>query len=281
MQTQRWTWVFGSLVGVLGGCSTVGDAASTPFYVADLAVFMVSLGTVDMGLSDTVRTAVDKGEVSFRGRIGAPPEEMVRGMSAGVAQAGGNYAGSKGNYAAQSQLTAASQSILSNGASASASSEPPIQEATPSRLVMSARPSGACQRNMRFLDAVVPAATNEEINDFRGKAINTDVMADMRRARRQGYTPSTATKAIFSQAREYDKAAAEALRTASLTDALGNSDDDFLVQLKGGTLSVKDCLGIRNNALCQAIRMRIAAVVTRAEAAEFVCHGTAGTFPPA
>lgn len=64
-----------------------------------------------------------------------------------------------------------------------------------------------------------------------------------------------------------------------MTDALGNSDDEFLIKLKDNSLRVGNCAGIRNSALCHAIRMRIAPVATRAEGAEFICHANAGTYP--
>lgn len=135
-----------------------------------------------------------------------------------------------------------------------------------------------CHSDMSFLSARLPQTANPEIRDIINKMLSTDISTVMKSATSQGFSPEDAVKATMQQARVYDESARQAVSTASQTDALGNSDDEFLASIKSGKLNLDKCDGIRNSALCSAAISKIGAVFNRAIAAEMTCHIRAKTW---
>ena len=94
----------------------------------------------------------------------------------------------------------------------------------------------------------------------------------MRMANQSGIPPREAVKQSLDQAKSHEDTAREALATASMVDAFGATDEEFLRAINNGTINVTSCEGIRNGSLCAAILNKYAAIASRATAANFNCH---------
>ncbi len=157
------------------------------------------------------------------------------------------------------------------------SSNDVITETQPPRRETNGMASG-CRTNTSYLGARIPNFRVSELQEQRRNALSENIMLAMQRAKQQGYAPNQAVTAALQQAREFDKTAKEALRTAASVDAIGTTDEEFLAKLNNRSLDVPNCDNMRNSALCVAIVNKIAAITTRAVAAEMQCHIRAGTW---
>jgi hypothetical protein len=148
-----------------------------------------------------------------------------------------------------------------------------------SNAVGSSDSSDTCRSTTDFLSDRLPPLGPPELEKVRQELLGNNIQNNMKEANRQGFTHADAVQAAFNQAKEYDRAAKEALGTATDTDAFGTTDEEFSRLLKNGSLSVSRCEGIRNNALCAAITFRMSALTFRAIASEMECHLRANSWP--
>lgn len=129
----------------------------------------------------------------------------------------------------------------------------------------------SCQETTTFLDPRFPHFSDAGLENVRQMAVSMNILDTMRRACTQGKGAASAIQASLDQARQNDNAAHSAVTTASMTDDLGTTDEDFLQKLKSNALTTPNCEGVHNAALCAAISNKITAVALRAMAAEMRC----------
>lgn len=135
--------------------------------------------------------------------------------------------------------------------------------------------NSTCQPTMAFLASRIPSFSAPELQSGRQSILAENVRTAMSKARAQGFTSQGAIKASLDQAKEFDRVSREAAQCASDVDALGATDDEFLAAMRQGR-APNACTGIRNSCLCAGILNRMAAVGSRALAAEMQCFARSG-----
>jgi hypothetical protein len=133
--------------------------------------------------------------------------------------------------------------------------------------------SSTCNSNLRHLSVRIPNFTDPNISQLRTMLLETDIRQTIAAAKQQGYGPNQAVDASLQQARENDRVARQGAECASDVDAWGTTDEAFYQAISAGRIDRNIiCQGIRNSCLCAAIINKMAAVGTRAIAAEMQCY---------
>lgn len=133
------------------------------------------------------------------------------------------------------------------------------------------KPGTGCEKNLSYLSSRLKKFSPAMINQVREAILATDMIVMMSTINQQGLSPQVAIQQSLQQADAFDKTAAEALSTAEQVDAFGASDAEFEKAIKSGKLSVTNCSGIRDSALCTAIINKYGAIASRAAAANLMC----------
>lgn len=145
-----------------------------------------------------------------------------------------------------------------------------ITAANQSEAPRQAAPAQSCRPTLAFLDSRLPRFSASEINGIRQQILQQSVTGAIALAKQQGHSMESATKAALAQAREHDRVSRESAQCAADVDAMGASDDEFLTAMRNGSAPAV-CTGIRNACICSGVINRLAAVATRALAAEMQC----------
>ena len=141
--------------------------------------------------------------------------------------------------------------------------------------------SNECRTSLGFLGSRIPTLTAAELQTQRSNVLAESVTGAMAKAKQQGFTADSAMKATLAQAREFDRVSRESAQCAADVDAMGATDEQFLAWMRQGQAPSNCRAGIRAACICAGIINRIAAVGTRALAAEMQCHIRAGTWATA
>jgi hypothetical protein len=139
---------------------------------------------------------------------------------------------------------------------------------------------GACPKDTSSLAEKVGPTGLPKIDELLERVAGIDIVAAMREATSQGYSPSSAVQASLDTAKAMKKTAAEAARAAGQAfGGPGYSDEEFLSNLDEGTLAPEDCESPARVPVCAAIAMRTEAIANDMVATAMSCHAKRGTWP--